>query len=217
MFLLLFALALPAEAAPALTPFKAQYALSVDGVGTGQLTHWLTRRDGQFESHMRARINAITGEETGVFTLDGQQGVTAQRYRGGYHLLGLSRYFQLDAGDLARAPDRQSALIALGRSMELAKRHCMPNTPCTLDYTDQSGTVRTLDYTLSSHAPIKTPVGKVATLELTLTAHGTPLPRLHALVSPALPGVLLRATLDASASITARLELESLTLDHKTR
>ncbi|MCX2522676.1 hypothetical protein [Larsenimonas rhizosphaerae] len=214
-WLLMLTTALPAHAStsstrsPAITPFEATYHLSVKGWPDATVSHTLKAHGDDWQSHMKARISIATGEETGRFVAGAP--LEAIAYRGGYHLLGISHDYRLDRQDLATLPDRQTALVQLGLSLDAARCRTNDQPPCRFDYMNEKGKARHYLYRVTSAAPVTTPAGSLAARHIHAWREGHSDSVINAALSTDTPGLILSLDYLKDDTVKARLRLTHLT------
>ncbi|WP_106418528.1 hypothetical protein [Salinicola tamaricis] len=136
-----------AQSAP--TPFVAHYRLAISGWPDATITHRLSRHGDAWESAMQASVKIAHGKERGRFTVKGD-GVQALDYTSGYSLLGIGDDYHLNAKQLKRLPDRQTALFELARTAPEARCRSDQVSPCQLTYQDHKGRDKTLFYRVTA-------------------------------------------------------------------
>ncbi|WFF40490.1 hypothetical protein EVC62_02655 [Salinicola endophyticus] len=155
--LLLSATTALAQSAP--TPFVAHYRLAISGWPDATITHRLSQHGSVWESTMQASLKIAHGEERGRFAVEGDD-VQAIDYTSGYSLLGIGDDYHLNADQLKRLPDRQTALFELARTAPEARCRSDQVSPCQLTYQDHKGRDKTLYYRVTGEGEVTTPAGK---------------------------------------------------------
>ncbi|MBB3189501.1 hypothetical protein [Halomonas cerina] len=188
------------------TPFSARYHLEVAGWPDAVITHRLSRQAGQWQSEMRADINIASGLERGRFRL-GDRGLVALHYASRYQLLGFGRSYELKADELARFPDRQTALVALSQR---ATQAC-PGT-CRLHYVDHRGRPKVVEYRLLARETLPLRIGEVEALQVEVREPDHPDRRLEIAFHSRVPGLLLAMSYHRDGTRRSRLTLIDMDL-----
>ncbi|MDW5377422.1 hypothetical protein R6258_10890 [Halomonas sp. HP20-15] len=170
--------------------FEARYRLTLDGWPDMTIDHRLSRQGEHWQSRMQAEISIASARETSRFRMV-DDGVEALLYTSRYRLMGFGEQFRLDADQLARLPDRQTALFSLARRAPAAECRGKAATPCTIRYRDHQGEEKTLDYRVLELDRHATPAGRFPAVTLEAWSPDKPERRLTLIFHRDVPGLLL--------------------------
>nr|WP_298413313.1 hypothetical protein [uncultured Halomonas sp.] len=144
------------QATPA--PFKATYSLVIKGWPDARIQHRLSHQGALWQSEMSASIATAKGDELSRFRLEGDT-VDAQIYSSGYRFLGFGDRYELNANELSKLPDRQTALFILSRAAKDARCTHSQVAPCRLSFLNHKGKERLLRYRVVKHDQVTVPAG----------------------------------------------------------
>ncbi|WP_136069275.1 hypothetical protein [Modicisalibacter radicis] len=186
--------------------FEARYRLALDGWPDMTIDHSLSRQGEHWQSRMQASVSIASGRETGRFRMV-DDGLEALLYTSRYRLMGFGERFRLDADQLARLPDRQTALFSLARRAPAAACRGKAATPCTLRYLDHEGEEGTLDYRVRGLGRHATPASTFPAVTVEAWSPDKPERRLTLIFHRNVPGLLLGMTYRRDGERRSRLSL----------
>ncbi|SHF23569.1 hypothetical protein SAMN02745148_02126 [Modicisalibacter ilicicola DSM 19980] len=192
-------------------PFKATYALAIDGWPDARIRHRLSRQGEVWQSEMNAAIAVAEGDERSRFRLEGEL-IEAEAYASGYRFLSFGERYRLSADELTHLPDRQTALFILSRQVDKAR--CTHNqvAPCTLRFLNYKGEETLLKYRVVDRDQARLPAGTFP--RIVIDAWNPEKSDRHLIMGfhPEIPGLLLSLEYRREGERKSRLVLSQLTL-----
>ncbi|WP_106477614.1 DUF3108 domain-containing protein [Phytohalomonas tamaricis] len=193
-----------------LVPFQASYHLKAGDWPQAVVEHTLEVQDGVWKSTMFASIKIATGREYGRFRVRDEH-LQPIDYYSRYRLFGFGDDYHLDANAMAALPDRQTALVALGRTIDTVSCTGTANPPCELRYLDHKKKPHTMRYRIRGREQITVPAGQWQTLHVELWDEKKPKRCFHFYVSPRYPGLLIKVNYFKNGELDSHMEMAAFT------
>lgn len=194
-------------------PFTAEYRLKAGGWPQATIEQRLERQsDGEWSSLMTASASIASGREYGQFHLD-EDGdrLIADDFQSRYRLFGFGKDYRFDPERSKGLPDRQTALIEIGRRLDDPQCQGERTPPCRVDYLDHRQRTRSLEYRVVATPTIDTALGRWPTVQVEARDPHHPDRRFDFYVDPRYPGLMVKVDYYKSDALDSQLWLTAFT------